>query len=167
LLVWRLTRSSWQEWIRAVLAFLAVIVLAAAPFQVGHSWNWLPDLYLSTAEYYQETSVNAFNLIALLGGLRAPDSGTILGCSYFALGMSLLIALYGAALWLLMRNPVRRNLFFAQFIVIFGFFMFAPRMHERYAYPAVVFAIPLAFEARTMLVVFLIASFTCLINLAK
>jgi Gpi18-like mannosyltransferase len=166
LVVWTLMRANWKRWVRAGLAFIAVTVVAVAPFQVGHVWSWLPDLYLSTAAYYHETSVNAFNFIALLGGLRAPDSGTIFGCSYFAIGISLLIPLYSFVLWLLARNPVQRNFLFAAFIVIFGCFMFAPRMHERYAYPAVVFAIPLAFESRTMLAVFSIVTFTCLSNLA-
>jgi Gpi18-like mannosyltransferase/predicted membrane-bound dolichyl-phosphate-mannose-protein mannosyltransferase len=167
LVAWTLMRANWQRWVRAGLAFIVVTVVTAAPFQVGHAWNWLPDLYLSTAAYYHETSVNAFNFIALLGGLRASDSGTLFGCSYFAIGMSLLIPLYSFALWLLARDPVRRNFWFAAFIAIFGFFMFAPRMHERYVYPAVVFAIPLAFESRTMLAVFSTVTVTCLSNLVK
>jgi dolichyl-phosphate-mannose--protein O-mannosyl transferase/Gpi18-like mannosyltransferase len=167
LLVWTLMHANWKSWVRAALAFIAVTLVTVAPFQVGHAWGWLPNLYISTAAYYHETSVNAFNFLALLGGLRVPDRGTIFGCSYFAIGMSLLIPLYGFTFWLLARNPVRRNLFFAAFIVIFGFFMFAPRMHERYAYPVVVFAIPLAFEGSVMLVVFAIVTFTCLSNLAE
>lgn len=167
LLVWTLMRANREGWVRAALAFIAVTLVTVVPFQVGHAWDWLPNLYLSTAAYYHETSVNAFNFIALLGGLRAPDSGTIFGCSYFAIGMSLLIPLYGFTLSLLAQNPVRRNLFFAAFIVIFGFFMFAPRMHERYAYPAVVFAIPLAFEGSAMLAVFTIVTLTCLSNLVE
>lgn len=167
LVVWTLMRGNWKGWPRALLAVIAVTAVTVAPFQIGHGWGWLPSLYLSTAAYYNETSVNAFNFMALLGGIRAADSGTIFGCSYFAIGMSLLIPLYGFALWLLARNPVSRNLFFAAFIVLFGFFMFAPRMHERYAYPAVVFAIPLAFQGPAMLAVFSIVSFTCLSNLAE
>jgi Gpi18-like mannosyltransferase/predicted membrane-bound dolichyl-phosphate-mannose-protein mannosyltransferase len=165
LAVWTLMRADWQHWVRAGLAFIAVTAVTAAPFQVGHEWSWLPDLYLSTAAYYHETSVNAFNFIALLGGLRVSDSETLFGWSYFAIGMSLLIPLYGFALWLLARNPVRRNFLFASFIAIFGFFIFAPRMHERYVYPAVVFAIAVAFESRAMLAVFSILTFTCLSNL--
>jgi len=167
LFVWTLVHGNWQQWARAALAFIAVTVVTVAPFQVGHPWGWLPNLYLSTAAYYHETSVNAFNFMALLGGLRAPDSGTIFGWSYFVIGMSLLIPLYGFALWVLARNPTQRNLCLASFIVIFGFFMFAPRMHERYLYPAVVFAIPLALEGPGMMAVFAIVTVTCLSNLAE
>ena len=167
LTVWTLVHSNWERWARAALAFAVVIIVAAAPFQVGHPWSWLPNLYLSTFGYYHETSVNAFNFMALLGGLRAPDADTIFGCSYFAIGMSMLVALYGFSLWLLSRNPVARNLLFAGFLTTFGFFIFAPRMHERYAYPAVVFAIPLALEHPAMLAIFSALTLTCLSNLAE
>jgi Gpi18-like mannosyltransferase len=167
LLIWTLRRGNWEGWVRAGSAFIAVTVLVAGPFQVDHPWSWLPNLYLSTAAYYHETSVNAFNFMALLGGLRVPDTGTIFGCSYFAVGISLLITLYGLTLWLLAWRPSWHNLFYASFIVVFGFFVFAPRMHERYAYPAVVFAIPLAFDAPAMLGILLILTLTCLSNLAN
>jgi Gpi18-like mannosyltransferase/predicted membrane-bound dolichyl-phosphate-mannose-protein mannosyltransferase len=167
LLAWTLIRGSWGSWARSTLASIATAVMTVAPFQVGHAWSWLPNLYWSTAAYYHETSVNAFNFMALLGGLRVSDTGTIFGFSYFAVGTFLLIPLYGFTLWLLARNPVRRSLFFASFVAIFGFFMFAPRMHERYIYPAVAFAIPLAFEGSAMLGVFAVVTFTCLSNLAE
>ena len=44
--------------------------------------------------------------------------------------------------------------------------MLAPRMHERYFYAAVVFALPLAFEEPAMLGVFILLTVTCLFNLA-
>src|SRR5262245_23454771 len=44
--------------------------------------------------------------------------------------------------------------------------MVAPRMHERYLFPALVFAIPLALESTEMLALFGILSLTCLFNLA-
>ncbi|HXD90711.1 MAG TPA: phospholipid carrier-dependent glycosyltransferase, partial [Candidatus Binataceae bacterium] len=57
-------------------------------------------------------------------------------------------------------------LLFASFIAVFGFFMVAPRMHERYMYPAIALAVPLALEAPEMLAVFVILTITCFINLA-
>jgi Gpi18-like mannosyltransferase/predicted membrane-bound dolichyl-phosphate-mannose-protein mannosyltransferase len=166
LAVWTLLRGDFKAWWRSALAFVAVIVIAAAPFQAGHPWNWLPNLYISTAAYYHETSVNAFNFMALIGGLRQDDAGLIYGVSYYAIGMALLAPLYAFAIWTLWRNPSRRNLLFASFIAMFGFFMFAPRMHERYLYPAVVFAIPLALEEPAMIAVFALLTLTCLFNLA-
>ena len=44
--------------------------------------------------------------------------------------------------------------------------MVAPRMHERYIYPAIALSVPLALEAPEMMAVFVIVSLTALINLA-
>ncbi|MGB3552577.1 MAG: phospholipid carrier-dependent glycosyltransferase [Candidatus Binatus sp.] len=164
--VWTMLEADFATWIRSGVALIAVAIIGIAPFQIGHEWNWIFKLYTSTAAYYHETSVNAFNLMALIGGLRQADSGTFLGVSYFALGMSLLVPLYGFIAWILWRGRTPTRLLFASFIAIFGFFMVAPRMHERYLYPAVVLAVPLALEAPEMLAVFVLVSITSLINLA-
>ncbi len=225
---WTLRKTSYAQWFRAALAFIAILVVGVAPFQVNHPWTWLPDLYISTAAYYHETSVNAFNFIALLGGLRRNDademsisyftialiplvigyamvmrrlwskprageegtnaqlalfgpsavfvilvlaaqrylSDASYSLSYFTVGMSLLVPLYAIVAWVLFEYPTRRNLFMMAFIALFGFFMLAPRMHERYLYPAVVFAIPLALEEPAMLGVFAVVTLTGVFNLA-
>ena len=164
--LWTLLKTDWRRWWRAALAFSAVFVIGILPFQLGHRWNWIIRLYGSGAAYYHETSVNAFNLMALIGGIRQPDSGTVFGVSFFALGMSLLVPLFGFIAWVLWRRRTPSGLFYASFLALFGFFMFAPRMHERYLYPALVFAIPLALESPQMLVVFGVLTLTCLFNLA-
>ncbi len=164
--VWTLLRVEPRRWWRAALGFAAVIVIGAAPFQIDHPWNWFPDLYLSGAAYYSETSVNAFNLMALVGGLRVHDSQTLFGLSYFAIGMAMLVPLYAFVSWILWCRADRANLLFASFQAIFGFFILAPRMHERYFYAAVVFALPLALEEPAMLGVFVLLTVTCLFNLA-
>ncbi|MGC1676590.1 MAG: phospholipid carrier-dependent glycosyltransferase [Candidatus Binataceae bacterium] len=163
---WTMLETPVRRWIRVGVVGFAVFVIGIAPFQIGHPWNWILNLYTSTAAYYHETSVNAFNLIALLGGLRQQDSGTVLGISWFGLGMSLLAPLYGFVAWILWRKRSTQTMIYAAFITVFGFFMVAPRMHERYLYPALVFSIPLALESTEMLAVFVILSLTTLFNLA-
>jgi Gpi18-like mannosyltransferase len=164
--VWTMLEADFATWIRSGAALIAVAIVGIAPFQIGREWNWIIKLYTSTAAYYHETSVNAFNLMALIGGLRQSDSGTVAGVSYYALGMSLLVPLYGFIAWILWRGRTPTRLLFASFLAIFGFFMVAPRMHERYLYPAIVLAVPLALEAPEMLAVFVVISITGLINLA-
>src|ERR1019366_4209148 len=164
--LWTLLRLEPRKWWRSVLAFAAVVVIGAAPFQIGHPWSWLPDLYISGAAYYHETSVNAFNLMALIGGLRQSDAQTVFGLSYLAIGMMALVPFYAFVAWLLWRAPDQRNLLFCSFLAMFGFFMLAPRMHERYFYAAVVFALPLALAEPAMLGVFVLLTLTCLFNLA-
>ena len=79
---WTMLETDFATWIRSGLALILVAIIGIAPFQIGHEWNWIIKLYTSTAAYYHETSVNAFNLMALLGGLRQADSNTFLGVSY-------------------------------------------------------------------------------------
>ncbi len=163
---WTMLKTDVATWIRSGLALIVVAIIGIAPFQIGHEWNWILKLYTSTAAYYHETSVNAFNLMALIGGLRASDDGTIGGITFFGLGMSMLVPLYAYVAWILWRGCTPKRLIFAAFITVFGFFMVAPRMHERYLYPALVLAVPLALEAPQMLAVFVVLSLTCLFNLA-
>jgi Gpi18-like mannosyltransferase/4-amino-4-deoxy-L-arabinose transferase-like glycosyltransferase len=163
---WTMLKTPVSRWVRCGVVGIAVFAIGIIPFQIGHPWNWILNLYTSTAAYYHETSVNAFNLIALLGGLRRPDSDTFGGISFFAFGMSLLAPLYAFVAWVLWRERSPRTLVYAAFITIFGFFMLAPRMHERYLYPALAFAVPLALESTEMMLVFAALTLTCLFNLA-
>jgi len=133
--------TDWPTWVFSGVALIAIAIIGIAPFQTGHEWNWILKLYTSTAAYYHETSVNAFNLMALIGGLRQSDAGTFVGISYFALGMSLLVPLYGFVAWILWRGRTPTRPLFAAFFTIFGFFMVAPRMHERYLYPAIALSV--------------------------
>jgi Gpi18-like mannosyltransferase/predicted membrane-bound dolichyl-phosphate-mannose-protein mannosyltransferase len=164
--IWTLRATGMRRWWRSALAFVAVVVVGVAPFQVSHPWRWLPDLYVSTAAYYHETSVNAFNLMALAGGLRQNDATTLFGISYYAIGLALLVPLYAVLAWTIWRKPTPRNLWLTAFLALFGFFMLAPRMHERYIYPAVVFAVPLALQEAPMMIAFILLTLTALLNLA-
>jgi len=166
LALWTALKLDWRRWWRAAFAFVAIVIVGIAPFQVNHEWSWIFSLYASTAAYYHETSVNAFNFMALAAGLRRSDSDTVLGISAFALGMSLLIPFYLFVGWTLWKRQTSRALFYASFLTIFGFFMLAPRMHERYLYPALAFLVILAIDEPAMLALFGVLSLTCLFNLA-
>ncbi len=163
---WTLYRAPLKTWFLSAGSFLGTWVIGLVPFQVGHKWGWIFSLYYSTAAYYHETSVNAFNLMALLGGLRQSDSTPVLGIPAFYVGMALLVPLYAIIAWALARDNSRRGLLLASFVAIFGFFMLAPRMHERYLYPALVFLAPLAVEEATMAALFALLTITFLVNLA-
>jgi Gpi18-like mannosyltransferase/predicted membrane-bound dolichyl-phosphate-mannose-protein mannosyltransferase len=164
--LWTLLKAPRSSWLSSAGAFVAAGVVGAAPFQSGRSWSWLLNLYGSTAAYYHETSVNAFNFMGLIGGLRRADSITLLGVSYFTIGMVLLALMYLGLAYLLWRRPERETMFYVCFLTVFGFFMFAPRMHERYLYPALAFAVPIAVESSLMLLVLATISLAFLINLA-
>ena len=164
--LWLLLEADYATWLRAAAVSIGTFIIGIAPFQLGHPWYWIIQLYSSTAAYYHETSVNAFNFLALIGGIRQQDSGTLGGISFFTLGMASLVPLYAFVGYVLWRARNARVLFYTSFVALFGFFMFAPRMHERYLYPALVFVIPLALESSEMMVVFAVLTVTCLFNLA-
>ena len=165
---WTMLHSRITQWVASAVVFLTVGFLLILPFQLGEdSWTWIFTLYGSTAAYYHETSVNAFNFMALIGGLRVSDSTTLFHVSYFTIGMSMLAALFvwiGYLIWRNPDDPERLNL--GILLALFGSFMVAPRMHERYLYPALVFLIPLAVETPALLIALGVLSLTFLVNLA-
>jgi len=165
--LWTLLHGRVVQWAASAVVFLTVGFLLILPFQLGQdSWRWIFSLYGSTAAYYHETSVNAFNFMALIGGLRAPDATTVLGVSFFTIGMSLVALLYLWIVYLIWQEPSPKRLNLAVVLALFGSFMFAPRMHERYLYPALVFLIPLVVETPILGVVLAALSVTYLANLA-
>jgi dolichyl-phosphate-mannose--protein O-mannosyl transferase len=170
LALWTLVKSGLKGAVRGGLAFLLVAVVVIAPFQLNQPWGWIFSLYRSTAAYYHETSVNAFNFLALIGGLREPDSTSIVGLSFFTVGLALLGALYGFIAWMLARRASAEIFLCAVSLALFGSFMVGPRMHERYLYPALVLMAPLTVgsDSRTSNVfkaIFLGITVTFLFNL--
>jgi len=139
LAVW--PRGWWKSGrpLSSVLAVLATVMVVVDPFRGDKPWSWLIDLYRGTAGYYAETSVNAMNLMALLGGMRHNDAELLLGVSKqlwgFALGGAIGLALF--LLYLRRRNRVMQAVLFAWAPLVS--FMCLTRMHERYVYPFFVF----------------------------
>jgi len=164
--LWTLLRGERGDWLGAVAAFAGVIMVGIAPFQIGHRWNFILNVYLSAAGRYPATSDNAFNLMGLLGGLQRPDSTPIAGVSAFTLGMTLFLSAYAAAAYILYRKPAMRSLLLSIFLAYLAMFVLAPRIHERYMYPALAILIPLAVESPITLWIFAALSGTFLFNLA-
>ena len=44
------------------------------PFAVGRPWDWLPRFYITDLASTPEMLRNAFNLMAIVGGLRQPGN---------------------------------------------------------------------------------------------
>ncbi len=64
--IWILLHSRIRDWVIAALAFVGTVIIAFAPFQIGRPWDFLPRVIASSAEYFPYTSLNAFNLMALV-----------------------------------------------------------------------------------------------------
>jgi len=148
---------------------IAVLIVIAGflPFLRGHGVAWIVSFYRAMGERFPRASMGAFNLHALLGGLSAGDQTTSpVGVSYFVLGIALLAALWIFAAWLLWRSSgAPRATAFILFLVLFGSFIVAPRMHERYAYVALVFLVPLILDDRIATGLYVALTATFLLNL--
>jgi len=104
--------------------------------------------------------------MGLIGGMNRPDTDKIFGgVSYSGFGLSLTCAVYLIASYLIWRARSVGGAMLATFLALFGFFMFAPRMHERYLYYPIVFLIPIALESGFLISIFAVVSATLLFNL--
>jgi Gpi18-like mannosyltransferase len=159
-----------------VLAYVASLA-----FHPG--WNpldqfaWLYGRYKYASGVYPFTSVNAFNLYAMLHHFWDSDAQAIpgwkIGTFTFALpqytwGVLLLVALTGLVLtgFLQRRDgDVGPAFLEGAMILSLGYFVFSTRMHERYIFSAFVLAMPLIWYRRRYLYAAILLSLTLLGNL--
>jgi Gpi18-like mannosyltransferase len=163
--LWTLLDAGIAETAVCAIAFAITVALGILPYQMGHPWNWTFNVYRDLSTRFSEASVGAFNFHALLGGIEAPDTDRVFGVSYRALGFSLTFAVYVVAAYLVWRARSATFAMLAIFVALLGFFMFAPRMHERYLYYPLVFLILIALENGFLTSAFAILTATFLFNL--
>jgi Gpi18-like mannosyltransferase len=171
LVAWTLANAPVAEWIAGAGAGAATVAVGWLPFQWGHPAGWIFMIYGALGNRFKAASQGAFNLLALLGGTDVSDRSTVAGVSYFSLGMMLFAAALALAIWLVlrarrMRGPERTRIaIYGVFLALFGMFMFAPRMHERYVYGALVMLAPIAFDDWGALGLYTALTATTLANL--
>ncbi len=135
--------ASWQgNWDRperpiiAASSGLAVAALLTLPFLEPLA---LVEHFNKGAAYYAETSVNAFNLMAILGGFRQSDSGLLLFMSFKAWALLFVVLFFAYLAYLIYRRRDAEMYMYLCFLLPFGFFMLSTRMHERYLFPCLLF----------------------------
>ena len=166
LALWTLFNAGIGECVWCAGAVAGTVVVGILPYQLGHSWDWIINVYKDLGTRFSEASVGAFNFMGLIGGMGTPDTDPVFGgVSYSALGLSLVCAVYLIVSYMIWRARSARAAMLAIFVALFGFFMFAPRMHERYLYYPLVFLIPIALESEFLTSIFAIVSATFLFNL--
>lgn len=121
-------------------------------------FSWLINLYTQRILPGESgfVTINAFNFWHLLMGAAArPETLPLLILAY-----SLVVIVIGLSLRKI------SSLFYSAHILFLGYFLFAPRMHERYSFPALILlTLLLAFRFhKTTLVSWLILSILFLIN---
>jgi Gpi18-like mannosyltransferase len=167
LALWTLFNAGVAECAWCAGAFAGTVAIGVLPYQLGHPWNWIFNVYKDLGTRFSEASVGAFNFMGLIGGIGTPDTDKIFGgVSYSAFGLALTCAVYLIASYLIWRARSARAAMLAIFVALFGFFMFAPRIHERYLYYPLVLLVPIALESGFLTSIFAIVSATFLFNLA-
>ena len=168
----------------SALVFVAASFLLVVPFVPPHeggladrivnSLAFLNEVYTEGYECYPYTSINAYNVWALLlMGFWKPDVQEFLGLSYRTYGVLMFCVLAAVVLFSLWRQLPKDSggnlveveiLAFSTFLMFFSFFMTMTRMHERYMFPAFAF-LALALRRRFSLVIYAGLTATFFFNL--
>lgn len=130
------------RFVYSIAAFLLTAILIVLPFGIkmeGNLFSWIFGVYSNTAGGYSYATVNSFNFPFLLGLNWVRDSETVLGISYFVWGMiSIVIICLITGFLYLFDKKKNVNVYLLAGMCIYAVTQFAPRMHERYFYPAVI-----------------------------
>jgi dolichyl-phosphate-mannose--protein O-mannosyl transferase/Gpi18-like mannosyltransferase len=136
-----------------ILASFALAIVLTEPFHPGNPVAvlvWLFERYQYGSSVYAFNSVNAFNLWAIKGsgpGFFAPgqfwvsDSNFIGFLPQWAWGVGLLLAALALVIWRYVQDLSQRAFLESCAIATLAFFILSTRMHERYIFDGLLFAI--------------------------
>ncbi len=145
-------RYGWRALLASAVICFLIMVAVMLPFINGSGWDAAMRHYIS-AWYPQPTTLNAFNVWywitpPIVGDLWSTPAGSVMetqpfwnGITYRHLGLAM-VSLYTLLICVSMwRQYQQKREFLWAAALYMGFFMLATKMHERYVYPAVIFAI--------------------------
>ncbi|MGE5605902.1 MAG: glycosyltransferase 87 family protein, partial [Bacteroidota bacterium] len=163
LLFYLVVNYDWKRWLSTIFAGLVAFIMIILPFNINQPLTWIYDLYFKQAELYPYASMNAGNFIALLNGNYANDGQRIfLGITYRSLGLLLFGLSVVWSCWYYWKKRTLAALTVAFTLTSFAFFMFFPRMHERYLFPVLAFLLLLVGYTKNKILFFI----TLLLNLS-
>ncbi len=158
---------SWPVRAKALAIFFSVAVVLVLPF----AWQqaspfWIFSLYADTLGSYPYLTLNAFNLYALLNANWLPLEKTLLGMGVGNWAWLLVISGLVPTLYIVWRSRVAGAYLWAAAAIIAIFFVFAPKMHERYLFPAALLTLVswLWLHDRRLLWIAMGFSLSCFIN---
>ena len=152
---WFLAREGWLGALRLAAIGVATIVVVWLPFvPAGGPGNYLQSIAFHQNELYNVLSLRAWNLWTLVqeravGGQFLVDNAPVVGSltarhiGYVLAGLMELLVLLAV-----LRRPTPRQLLLGVGVASLVAFSFLTTMHERYAFPAVVFLLVAALVAR-------------------
>lgn len=129
-------QRKWRPLARAGVAGLVTVLALGAPFRAGPIE--LFELAKKSAEFYQYTSLFAFNVWSVIGGFYEPDQAFVLyGAALLVVGLFLACV----PLWRRRDTP---TLLAAGALAAFALYFLPTRAHERYLFAALVLLVPFA-----------------------
>lgn len=151
LLVW--LHFSWRSKISSIVCSLALVIIILFPFLEQGTLQQVWSTYTTAIGRYSSLSMNAFNVWWILYPKDTGMASTTtvipfitfrhIGFILFGLCVAYAFALFVRARfqW---RDPL--VLFGTTSCIVFSFFMFNTEMHERYLFPFLALALPMALE---------------------
>ena len=118
-------------------AAIVIGALLVIPFKGDQPFGWLMGKYMSTLSSYDFASVNALNLYSILGLNWKPSSTEVLfmPATYWGYLAMAVAIVYSALLYIKGRDRRAMTLSCATLVMVL--FCFSTKMHERYAFPAI------------------------------
>ncbi|MEW9699655.1 glycosyltransferase family 39 protein [Paenibacillus sp. SI8] len=162
-------KRSLMTFLLSVLSGAATIAVFALPFSMGRGYGWLIELYSGTLASYPYASLNAFNLMALLGGNFIEMTKGAGPISYQMIGWVLMALAIVYTSYLYIRSKGQRGaLLYIAFLFITAVFMCMTKMHERYLHYGLLLALTsfIYLKDRRILWLFIGFSVTHFVNLA-
>ncbi|MDE2480979.1 MAG: phospholipid carrier-dependent glycosyltransferase [bacterium] len=155
-----------------IVGAFAFTILLTEPFHPSNpiaALTWLLGQYHFGSNVYPYNTVNAFNLWALHGAFWQRDDATtgflFLRAPQYVWGIGLVIAALALIVWRYVQARTAAALLEACTLALLAFFILATRMHERYSFDALLFAVACVPLARRYLWGALVLSLVLYANL--
>lgn len=131
----------WKQILLSGATATLILLAAIAPFAVREGPGWIFHLYGTTLASYPYASLNAFNLFALSGGNFVPETDSWILLSYRTWGAAFIAVTAVASLAVFGSCRHRARYACTALFLICAVFTFSSKMHERYLFPALIFAL--------------------------
>lgn len=160
------------EVVKKILTGLAISLAAAivivVPFWGGQNWNWLIEKYTETLSSYNYATINAMNLYEIFDLNWQDASVMLMGIPTSVLGYIFMAVAIAYSGFMYVKAKDRRVMPLACAILVMILFTFSTKMHERYAFPAIMLltAAYVLLKDRRLLYSALVMSVTQFINMA-
>jgi dolichyl-phosphate-mannose-protein mannosyltransferase len=153
--------------LKTIGAFILAAALPAIPFLIFKGPLYIFSLYGGTLGSYNYMSLNAFNLYTLMGLNWAPTSTKILGITGNTLAWALVLSSLIPIIVTIFKSRKDGVLLWAAGAIFLAFFTLAPKMHERYLFPMLIFTLAAAIisKDRRLWLIFILASLSAFINI--